>query len=220
MVDTVSLPEWVAYLFDRPVEEPAWHFSIDCDDLEPGPARVAELVAETFERGAELLRPFSDAQLNQGFWYLVSGGGSDYMFCLSDGSVPWPLRRRALRSFVPLFRDVMATRCPPTLSHRDELGATPLNSACYMWWDILPLSERTGVDDRDTLLTDEVLGVLSALLEIPHDACRESAIHGLGHWGLFHTKARELIEAFLADTRGLRPELVVYAEQAKTGCIL
>jgi hypothetical protein len=69
-------------------------------------------------------------------------------------------------------------------------------------------------------LTDEVLTVLSELVEIPHDACRESALHGLGHWALFDPNAAAMIESFLARAHGLRPELIAYATQAKSGYIL
>jgi hypothetical protein len=139
VAEPVSRSQWLTHVFDHPVTDPAWHFSIDSPSLDPGPTRVAELIAETFEEGGTLLRPFSDAQLNQAFWFLVNSGNSDYMFCLLDHSVPWPLRRRALRSFVPLFHQVMAARCSSVLSHLDEPAESPLNSACFMWWDIIPL---------------------------------------------------------------------------------
>lgn len=218
--EPVSLSQWIAYIFDHPVADPAWHFSVDSPLLDPGPTRVAELIAETFEAAGTLLQPFSDAQLNQAFWFLVNSGSSDYMFCLSNPSVPWPLRRRALRSFVPLFRQVMARRCSPVLSHLDEPAASPLNSACYMWWDIIPLSGSPDWDRLDAALTEEVLAVLSELVEIPHDACRECALHGLGHWALFHPRAASIIDAFLARAHGPRPELLAYATQARSGHIL
>ena len=220
MTEPVSLSQWIAYVFDHPVTDPAWHFSIDSPLLDPGPTRVAELIAETFEEGGELLQPFSDAQLNQAFWFLVNSGNSDYMFCLLDQSVPWPLRRRALRSFVPLYHQVMAARCSPVLSHLGELAESPLNSACFMWWDIIPLGGRPSGDRPDVALTDEIMAVLSELVEIPHDACRESALHGLGHWAWFNPKAPAIIDSFLARAQGLRPELIVYGTEAKSGYIL
>src|SRR3954471_13062880 len=115
-----TLDEWVRFVFDHPVTETAWHFDIDAPYLRLPPERAAQLIAETFERGAELLQPYTDEQLNQGFWFLICSGNSEYMFCLTDASVPWPTRRRALRAFVPLFRDVMAARCTPSLSHYSE----------------------------------------------------------------------------------------------------
>jgi len=200
---SVSLTAWVSYLFDRPVSDPAWHFELHAPWLDPAPERVAELIAETFERAGTLLQPFSGAQLNQGFWFLL--GSSGHLSALTNASVAWPLRRRALHSFVPLFRDVMAPRCAPCLSHLDEPGATSLNSACYMWWDLLPIAPATRPADASLrLLQDEVLAVLTQLLQIPHDACRESALHGLGHWAFGDPRATSVIDAFLARTPDLR----------------
>lgn len=218
--EVVPLNDWIAYLFDHEVTDPAWHFDIDAPYIHLPPAAAAELISETFEKSARLLRPFTDAQLNQGFWFLVSNGGSDHMFCLPDASVPLPLRQRALRSFVPLFEQLMAARCTPVLSHLDEPGTSPLNAACYMWWDILPLHAAPDGDPQNAGFTDDVFSVLGQLLAIPHDACRESALHGLGHWIFYDAKGVAIIDAFLAREQNLRPELVAYAKAARTGCIL
>jgi hypothetical protein len=204
-------------VFDHPVTNPEWHFALDSPYWDVAPEVAAGLIAESFERGGVLLQPFSDAQLNQAFWFLLSSGNSNYMFCLTDASVAWAVRKRALRSFVPLFRNVMAVRCSPSLSHLDESGATALNSACYMWWDLIPI----GIGDpSDRVLHDEVLAVLAEIVDIPHDACRESALHGLGHWARYHPGVSGTIDRFLEGTKNLRPELVAYAKQARTGCVL
>ena len=219
MTSDLSLDEWIRYLFDHPVADPAWHFDIATSYHELTATRAAELIAETFEKSGDLLQAFTDAQLNQGFWFLVSSGSSDYMFCLTDVSVPWPLRRRALRSFILLFRDLMATRCTPSLSHRAEPGGA-LNSACYMWWDLLTLDGHWQSRRPPEPIQAEMLVVLGELLAIRHDACQESALHGLGHLALFHPEAVPAIDAFLAAPDGVRPELLAYARQARTGRIL
>jgi hypothetical protein len=112
----------------------------------------------------------------------------------------------------------MSTRCTPSLAHEEKLSSA-LNSACFMWWDLLPLTEGW-FGAEDVQLADEVLAVLSDLLQIPHDACRESALHGLGHWAMHYPRAAEIIDRFLRDSSNLRPELVEYAEQARTGHVL
>ena len=76
-----TLEEWVRFVFDHPVTEIAWHFDAEAAYLALPPERVACLIAETFERSGELLQPFTDAQLNQGFWFLVYSGNSSYMCC-------------------------------------------------------------------------------------------------------------------------------------------
>jgi hypothetical protein len=213
-----TLDEWVRFVFDHSVTETAWHFDLEAPDLILPAAHTATLIAETFEHAGELLRPFTDAQLNQGFWFLVSSGNSGYMLCLTDASVAWPVRRRALRSFLPLFRDVMAARCTASLSHLSESGS-PLNSACYMWWDLLPFDGPWDAGQPPEPIHVEALSVLADLLEIPHDACRESALHGLGHVALFHPEAGRIVDAFIARSPDLRPELLAYARQARSGRI-
>jgi hypothetical protein len=134
--------------------------------------------------------------------------------------VPWPLRQRVLRSFVPLFRDVMAVRCSPVMASESESASSALNSACYMWWDLICL---VGNEEDDPDLLQEVPRVLEALLAIDHVACQESAIHGLGHWAFYQSEpAVSVLERYLerADSQGLRPEMVEYAEHAMSGMIL
>jgi len=212
------LKKWVAMIFDHPVSDPAWYWEIDAPCWEGSPAEVALLIAETFERSGELLAPYSDAQLNQGLWHLIQNASAEYAYVFTDPEIPFPLRVRTLRSFVPLFEQAMAARCSPHLAHLDEREANPLNSVCYMWWDVIPIHgmpEDPGRRDFD----QEVLAVFQCLLAIPHDACRESALHGLGHWAFSYSVA-PIIDAFLAQTPGLRPELAAYARKARDGDVL
>jgi len=213
------LARWIAYVFDHPVTDPAWHSAPDAPERQEPPAQVATHIAQTFEDSRRLLARFSDEQLNQAFWFLVSNSCSEFMYALVDPGVPNSSRLRALRSFVPLFEQVMAARCSPHLSHLDEHGANPLNSACYMWWDILPIHgcpEEPARAEFDA----EVLAVLRRLLAIPHDACRESALHGISEWSIYCPQVSGIVEDFLASTRNLRPELVSYAQRAKVGDVL
>jgi hypothetical protein len=133
-----SLSDWITHVFDHSVADPAWHWSSDAPAWEGSSEDTVAFIADTFERSGELLARFTDAQLNQGFWYLTSAGVSDLMFALVEPGVPLAARLRAIRSFLPLFEQVMAIRCSPHLSHLDEQPANPLNGACYMWWDIPP----------------------------------------------------------------------------------
>lgn len=218
MNESRPLAEWISHVFDHPVADPQWYWSIDAPEWEDAQENIAVFIAETFESSGQLLRGFSDAQLNQGLWYMAHNANSDFMYSLVDEQVPEPTRLRALRSFVPLFEQVMKVRCSPHLSHIDEPGSNPLNSICYMWWDILPFHGRPDDPTRSTF-DREVLAVLSRLLSIPHDACRESALHGLGHWAIYYPKVASIVQDFLSHTPGLRPELSTYAQRAKGGCI-
>lgn len=193
---SLAFEGWMDYVFD-PYDR-SW---------EGNSEQVASLIAELFERSGELLTRFSDEQLDEGLNFILSAGRSEFMFSLVDSDVSAAVRLRALRSFVPLFEQVMAARCSPHLLHRDEQGAKPLNGVCYMWWDVLPIHGRP--DDPSRAEFDaEVLVVLRRLLAIPHDACRESALHGIGHWAIYYPSVAKIVDDFLANTSGLRPELV------------
>jgi hypothetical protein len=175
-------------------------------------------IAETFEHAGKLLSRFSDEQINQGFWCLFYQGGPDFMGTLLDEKIPLASRLRALRSFVPLFEQVMAVRCSSHLTCFDE-NANPLNSACFMWFDEV-LDRFNPQKLIQAQLDTELIVTLRVILAIPHDACRESALHGIGHWVRHHRQLADIVDQFLSSTPGLRPELLAYAEHARAGNVL
>src|SRR5579862_7586800 len=108
---TLNLEAWVASVFDHPDAKPEWQRPT---------ARILQVVTELFEHPAAPLKRFSDAQLDQGFWFLCQGGGP--MRGLVEELIPWEIRLRCIRSFVTLFRDLYAVRCTRHLSHLDRVG--------------------------------------------------------------------------------------------------
>ncbi len=106
------------------------------------------------------------------------------------------------------YRDCLAPRCGPVLSHLDEPGAKPLNTFCYILWDESPLCRWKGV----------VLDVMEEALSRSNPACVESALHGLNH--RFHQSPSEvatIIDRSLTRARALRPKLLSYALTASRG---
>jgi hypothetical protein len=137
------------------------------------------------------------------------------MLALIDPAAPAAVRLRALRSFVPLFEQVMVVRCLPLLSYMDEAGANELNGICYGWWDILPIYGQPDEPKRAEF-DAEALAVLRRLLAIPHDACRESALRGLNYWRIhYRSRVREIVDEFLRHTPGIRRELGIYAVRVR-----
>ena len=217
-----QLQAWITYIFDHPVAEPKWYFCDDAPEWQSAPEEISRLIAETFEQGGESLARFSDEQLDQGFWFLAGNTPPGFTNTLVDAQIPLPSRLRALRSFVPLFEQVMAIRCSPHIDLNED-GVNPLNSACVMWWDLLrfPLLELPGPTESErALIHSEVLSIQRRLLAIPHDACRQSALHGLGHWARHYPQVAGIVDEFLALTPNLRPELIAYAECARIGNVL
>jgi hypothetical protein len=222
----------VAHVFHHPVTEPAWYLDFDHAPRWPDDSpELVEFITETFEHSSEVLAGISDDELNQGFWFLLSVNG--YAGAITDAGIPMEARHRALQSMTRLFEELMVERCSGRLADLVEAGAKPLDSACYMWFDIIgwwiydpTISAPDDLDDYDSSWRDldehafraEVFEVLRAILAIQHDSCRESALHGLNHFRKWDPEtAASIIDEFLAATPDLRPELVTYAREAREG---
>ncbi len=99
-----------------------------------------------------------------------------------------------------------------------------------MWWDFLYFSEASWEYDYQhgyqlfpacAKVHDDLLSVMSKILTLEHDACRESALHGLGHWQKSHpVQVVAIVDYFLNGNPGLRPELKTYALKARAGQVL
>ena len=211
--------EWIRYVFDHPVNDPQWYFDLDAPGFEATQEDYADLIRETFSRSGEDLARFSDAQVNQGIWFLASPSGSDFIFALRDGDAPTPKQVAGIRSIYDLYRDCFAKRCAETLGHIDEPGASDLNPICYMFWDVCPISYLVEAKERRDL-EDAVFWVLENTIKLPHRACIEAGLHGLGDIAFsYERRVKEVIDGFLKTAR-LDAALRGYAERAREGCIL
>lgn len=217
----LTFEEWLIYVFDRPVHPgQEWYWDSAANWWYGSSIQIVQFVTQAFENAQTVLEAYSDAQLNQGLWFIASNGCSDYMFALLDPGVPWSARQRCVRSMHNLFEECFARRCTPHLGHLDEPGASPLNSVCYMWWDLLPIGAQPGDPDR-TGLDREILGVMESTLRLDSVPCQESALHGLGHWQYYYPQqVTGMIDSFLGRQKGLREELRRYAMNASRGCVL
>jgi hypothetical protein len=203
------------------LEMKAWMDRLFGETANTGAARLVELdefcgpdlitlqrLATLFENCAAWLAPYSDERLNRAFWDL----SGNVLFVLGDDSIEWALRQRVISSFEILFREFFAVRCRPVLGHLSEAGS-PLNLACYMWWDFDCWYATPG---------SALLAVMRSSLAIGHVACQESALHGLGHW--YHRgqaeAVRSIIDEFLEREPHIRAELREYASSARSGCVL
>ena len=94
-----------------------------------------------------------------------------------------------------------------------------LNSSCYMFWDICPITHLKDAPDSKEM-QDAVLNVLEKILAIERSACRESAFHGLSE--MFYSRqetGQEIIDRFLSKTK-LDEKLLAYARNAHDGNVL
>jgi hypothetical protein len=158
------MKEWMDRLFGGSVKASADRL-IELDGFCGPDGTTLQQLAEVFESSATLLLPYSDETLNRAFWDL----SSNVFFALGDESIEWALRERVINSFEILFREFFAVRCNPVLGHLDEEGS-PLNSACYMWWDF---------DCWYSTPDSALLEAMRSILSIDHIAARRALCTGL-----------------------------------------
>ena len=215
----LSFAEWVRHMFDHPVADPAWYLDNDADLAEVEPKRVITYATNFFERAAELLAPYSDAQANQGLWFLISEGSSP-LNALTEASFSLEQRVRCILSMSRVFEHCFVPRCTAHLSHLDEPGTGVLNSVCYMWWDIFPFYGQPEDMTRQEI-DAACLSVMETTLQLPSIACQESALHGLAHWGLsYQGRCQSIVSDFIRRHNDLRPELREYAARARQADVL
>jgi len=184
------------------------------------PKRLVQYYTWLLRDPVPFLEPYSADQIDQGLQFLFNNSYSNWMYAFIEPKVPWEARRECIRAIPHLFSAIFAERCSEELSHLDEASENPLNGACYMWWDVLPVhgrAEDPAYAERDR----EFLDAMQEILLLPSMACQESALHGLGHWsGQYPQYVEAAINRFLAVHPSLRPELRRYAEQTRIGYVL
>ena len=213
--DDVSFDQWLDETFGRAVSGEWFPQFVPFDDW-PDPVADHVLVGHLtrlFEHSDEALRYFSDRQIAAGLWELGPGDAH----CVYNPEIDIEARERLVGSVATFFRDFFDPRCLPKLSHLDRQQTEPLNAICYMWWEVITWG-WAGDDPAAERLRAKDLDVMEAVLRLPNPACRESALHGLGHMARRSSQAQALIGQFLSEP-DIDPELERYARAALTGCI-
>ena len=219
MANDLGFVQWVEHIFNHPVSDPPWYFRTDQETWDGEPETTVEYLTRLFESPERLLEDYSREQLEQGLWYL-SGEGQPFMQSLLDQGLSWPLRQRGLAAIQVFYEKFFAAACTDELGHQCRTASTPVNQACYMWWDLFPTWGRP--DDPSRHDEDQtILQVLKGILEIPSEACRESALHGLGHWQpRYPEEVQQIVDGFLRANPAISIPLREYAVAARSGCVL
>lgn len=214
----MTFDEWLKGIFDHPEGAEPWYYDYKKQLPEPAPAAGVEYLRRLFAESGTLLAGYSNRQLKDGLWYLFDPSNSNEIFCLLDAGVPLAERLKTIEAIYLLYENCFLERCTSALSHFNEAAENPLNVFCYMLWDVAPLPATAGKKDSPAI-DAACLEVMRKALLLPNDACRESALHGLGHAKLYYpAEAGGMIKTFL-DTPGLRPELRRYAQAASEGMV-
>jgi hypothetical protein len=219
----LSFEEWLDHIFDHPVTDPKWYTAYDRDywDVRKQPLVTFDYFTKAFENPLAACSRYSDEQVNQGLWYMLDHDFQSLLWA-ENSSVPIANRQRVIKAMYVVFEQLFLPRCSQFLATFDDPEQRewkPLNSACYMWWDMLRLFGDTA--NLSPELMAEALEVMTKILDLDSEACRESALHGLGHWHKFDPpRINTIIDNFLAKYPQIRPELATYALHAREGHVL
>jgi len=209
---------WLKYVFDRPETPSGWYFDLDLEAFDATPCEVVSLIDMTCARcGTDLLK-YDLRQVNEGIDFIFNNSCSDLVFSLKDTGVQIDSRLRAIRSIRTLYSDCFAVRCSEGLSHLDQPTTNPLNKICYMFWDVTPLRFWESSPEK-SITYPAILELLESVLELPHMACVEGALHGLWHVQPYAPKEVDaIVSRCLARTGAHWPEpLRHYAALARIG---
>ncbi|MBL8155867.1 MAG: hypothetical protein JNM70_16920 [Anaerolineae bacterium] len=226
--DDLPFDDWITHLFDHPESETPWYYAFDHAwwDAARQPRRAVDYLTRLFSQPSSRLASFTNDQIGHGLWFLFEADPAYTSAIVNlENPVPMDDRLRCIASMVTFFSDLFAGRCASYLGHLETSSSwspehNQLNMACYMWWDMFggyPLVQTPG----SRRITEACLDVMEATLRIDSLPCRESALHGLGHWHSYAPERVErIIDGFLKNTPNISGELRRYALAARTGCVL
>lgn len=224
MTGDLSYEEWITYCFDREVADPQWYWSIgeegEGDWYQPAPSVLIVYLQRLFTHSDELFVVYTEEQIAQGLYFICSSGSS-YFQIVRQVSVSSADQVKWVQSICNLYRDLFAKYCSHFYGHLDSgpEAAKPLNSLCYMFWDLDGI-EGAAMFPGEEHLIEPIFEVLACALSQPNPACIESALHGLGHLEFAHPeRVRCIIDGFLNSASQIPDELLEYAKNASSGCV-
>lgn len=220
----MSYEDWLDYCFARPVETTQWYWQDNAEGREldwyqPQPLEIANNLKRLFHECGSLPQRYTLEQINQALWYTCSFPSS-YFYDMRHETVPRALLEDVVASTRYLYSDLFGPHCSHFYGHLDRgpEPATPLNSACYMLWD-LDGGVDTAIYSGD--LVEPAFDALGWALQERNPACIESVLHGLGHFqSNYPTRVAELLEQIRKRHPNLPDELQSYWRAATIGYVL
>lgn len=218
MIDDPDFETWLRFCFDPPAGgDPFndWYWSNTEDPFRLSPPVAAAHVLELLQAPGALLAMHHDHQVAAGLKYIFDPGCGGDARLLGEPEVAQADRLAVASLIDRLYAEIVVPRCPGYLGHLSEDGGR-LAGLAYMFWDTCFLGQPA--DEAEAAAYEAAqIEAMGRTLALPHAAAQEGALHGLGHAG--GDRARQIIDDWLAHGRPARPELVRYAEAARTGCI-
>jgi len=202
-LDCLSFEQFLKFGFDRTLEDRCWYHSEDF--LIGNPSHTTRHLIKFFREPEILSGKYTPRQIEQGLYFVAN------LLCYIkftglfwDTRLPFELREELIFANYELFARFFA-------HHETE-------HVCFMWWDVLAygyyMENGKPADEDGARVQQAMFETLKKILEIDSEACRQSALHGLGH--LKHPETEKTINDFLRRNR-VSQELKDYAQACIDG---
>ena len=184
-------------------------------------------MSKLFNQADELFQGYSDNQVAFTLRYILEYEYFDGIAKLNNKKVPWPMQQVCFKSILNIYKSIFQVRCSHELSGGEHKSTYRLNILCYLFWDqayglafirksltnfLLGQRKTSPEFDREILL------LFKNILTIPHEACQESALHGLAQYHMKCPQAvSSIIHEFLEANTAIPEQLKNYALSAQEG---
>ena len=211
----MTYQEFLNFLFERELSAPGWYFAEDFIEPDITGGEFIKFFNYLFEDIQKIYIRYNEPSFCLGINYVINNFCGDLCYYLLDESILETDRLSSIASMFNIFDKVFQEKCVFMNEKEYKSSSVPTYQwLCYMWWDIFP---RHGVPFKQALkLTDEtILKTIEKILLLDNLACKESALHGLGHWCSAYP---EVIERIISANRSKIPDsLTNLADKALLG---
>ena len=164
----------------------------------------------------EIHDTYSRDQIGIGLQLIYSNACSNICFCYLEAGDE-ARRVQGIRNLVRLYQNYFARYClAPVADIRNDHLDGDVAYLCYMLWDIFVLYPGNASE----AMIAAGLDVMATGIQMNNDHCIVSAIHGLGHWATHNSRALQILRQWLCKPTTQNAEVLHYAQQATTSCIL
>ena len=211
----MTYKDFVDFLFDRPANITCLKLFFQDDFIAPefDNKVIIEHISRVFHDIENLSGLYSEEQLVNGLEYLIDSACGLVCYSFLSSEVAHSSRITAIASMYDVFEKVFDKKCTNTDAPLDRT-ASSYNYLCEMWWDVFPRHGFPRNPDMESI-DRTILNTITTIFLLENEACKKSALHGLGHW---HSEYPEEVEAFITSQKHKIPEsLKVYSERAMAG---
>jgi hypothetical protein len=210
----MNFNDFVEYIFNRPEDTAKpWYFADGFIGYSFQRKNAVQLATRVFLEIGGIIENWADKQIANGLTYLISAGASDIPNYYFVESVDPEIRCKAIQSMTVVYEKLFMVKCGDLCSFESK-DINDICSLCYMWWHILP---RHGLpyQEFNKRIDSNILKLLDKMLYFDSAACKEAALHGLGHWQQAYP---EMVSVSIDNALKYLPDkLKNYANYARVG---